>query len=424
MADEGVWDVDKLMGNGEEGKGAEAAKVNPLYWGVPGYMTKDEADAYFKFKEEVEKRGDEVRKTVYSFGEIEGEVWTLTRWLRARKFVLEDAVKMIEEATECHKSPRENDYYANPMDALGCEVSLYFANYPQLYSGKAKNGAPIFISKPGVLNVDAIECITTLDGILKFHWYVEMHDFGNLLRREKEKNPDFKLFQCFSILDLENLTTSQLTSRALSIIKEQAAVDSLCFPETMSRMFIINCPRFFSASWRLIKGWLDPRTASKIDVISNKDQARKKLLELIDEDQLPSDYGGKGPDTKETLRNDIPGDAKKLHTEMLYLRGSGSTSLDISAKEFVEVEVWTRSTAGASFAIVDHNDKKTTFLPKQDVKHSGSGDDEKEHPTKCILTTRERLAGPLHIKVKADSYAGRFSCHNYLVVFQFFDKPN
>ena len=127
-------------------------------------------------------------------------------------------------------------------------------------------------------------------------------------------------FQCFSILDLEGLTTSQLTSKALAIIKEQAAVDSLCFPETMSRMFIINAPMFFSASWRLIKGWLDPRTASKIDVISNKDAAKKKLLELIDKDQLPVDYGGSGPDTKESLRNDIPGDANKLHTEMMYLR--------------------------------------------------------------------------------------------------------
>jgi hypothetical protein len=111
-----------------------------------------------------------------------------------------------------------------------------------------------------------------------------------------------------------------MTSRALAIIKEQAAVDSLCFPETMSKMFIINCPRFFSASWRLIKGWLDPRTASKIEVCSNKDTARKKLLELIDVDQLPSDYGGTGPDTKETLRNQILGEANKLHTEMLYLR--------------------------------------------------------------------------------------------------------
>ena len=88
----------------------------------------------------------------------------------------------------------------------------------------------------------------------------------------------------------------------------------------LSKMFIINCPMFFSASWRLIKGWLDPRTASKIEVLSSRKEAEKKLLELIDEDQLPSDYGGKGPDTKETLRKEIHGDANKLHTEMMYLR--------------------------------------------------------------------------------------------------------
>ena len=85
-------------------------------------------------------------------------------------------------------------------------------------------------------------------------------------------------------------------------------------------MFIINAPMFFAATWRLIKGWLDPRTTAKIQVFSNKKEAQKKLLELIDEDQLPSDYGGKGPDTKETLRNDIKGDAMKLHSEMMYLR--------------------------------------------------------------------------------------------------------
>lgn len=420
MADEGTWDKAKLMGTGEEGKGSDATKASPQLWGVPGYLTEEEADVYAKFKEVVNGRGDDVRKTVYSFGEAEGEVWTLTRWLRARKYVLEDTVKMIEEATETHKSPRENDYYANPMDALGCELSLYFSQYPQLYTGKAKNGAPIFISKPGVLNVDAVECITTLDGILKFHWYVEMHDFGNLLRTEKEKNPDFKLFQCFSILDLEGLTTSQLTSKALAIIKEQSAVDSLCFPETMSKMYIINCPRFFSASWRLIKGWLDPRTAAKVEVLSSKKEAEKKLLELIDEDQLPSDYGGKGPDTKETLRNDIRGDVNKLHSEMMYLRGSGSYSLEIQAGEFVEIEVWTRSTAGGNFTIVDHNDKKNIYNEKVEVKHSGNGD-ENEMPT-CVVLNKARIAGPKHLKVKAESNAGRFSCHNYLVNFKFYDK--
>ena len=86
------------------------------------------------------------------------------------------------------------------------------------------------------------------------------------------------------------------------------------------------------------------------------------------------------------------------------------------------MEVWTRSTAGAAFSIVDHNDKKKTILPKVEVKHTG-GEDENAHPT-CCKVTIERIAGPVHIKLKADSHAGRFSCHNYLAVFKFLNKPS
>ena len=46
MADAGTWDEAMLMGIGEEGKGAEAVTKDPMLWGVPGYMTKEEADAF------------------------------------------------------------------------------------------------------------------------------------------------------------------------------------------------------------------------------------------------------------------------------------------------------------------------------------------------------------------------------------------
>jgi len=127
-------------------------------------------------------------------------------------------------------------------------------------------------------------------------------------------------FESFCILDLDHLTTSQLTRRALNIIKEQSAIDSICFPETMSKMLIINCPSFFPPTWRLIKGWLDPRTASKIEVISGKANSEKRLLELIDADQLPNDYGGKAKDTNTILMEDFGGTADRMSTHMLYLR--------------------------------------------------------------------------------------------------------
>jgi hypothetical protein len=240
------WSKERLMGKsvsfkgiGSDGQAATPAthnhhhskdKIDPMLWGRPGHLSEEEADIYMKFKAEVDARGGDFKETVYCFSEEEGEVWALCRWLRARKFVYEDVITMIEEATKCRADAKAAEFYPDPRAALGCDMSVYFAQFPQLYSGFAKNGAPIFISKPGVLNVDAIECITTLTGIVKFHWYIMMHDFSGRLRAQKAKDPHFKKFECVCVLDLTNLTMSQLSQRALAIVKEQSAIDSLCFP--------------------------------------------------------------------------------------------------------------------------------------------------------------------------------------------------
>ena len=143
--------------------------------------------------------------------------------------------------------------------------------------GSGQERMPTLHCQAGSLNVDAVECFTTLLGIVKFHWHIMMHDFGGRLRAQKAKDHDFKRFKCFCVLHLENLTMGQLNSKTLAIIKEQSAIDSLCFPETMNKMVIINGPRFFGATWSLIKGWLDPQTAGKIEVISAKKAWTKKL---------------------------------------------------------------------------------------------------------------------------------------------------
>lgn len=196
-----VWTANQLMGvsDAEQSVGTidKKGKVlgkgvaeDPMLWGVPGHLTQEEANVFFQFKDCVEKRGGEFRETVYSFGEIEGECWALCRWLRARKYVLDDVIKMIEEATEVRKDAKDHQFYENPVEALGVEPPLFFAQYPQLYYGSTKKGVPVFISKPGILNVDGMECITTLDGIIKFHWHIMMHDFASRLHAEKKQNPE------------------------------------------------------------------------------------------------------------------------------------------------------------------------------------------------------------------------------------------
>ena len=220
-------------------------------------------------------RGGDFRDTIFSFGIEEGEVYALCRWLRACKFVFLEVMKMIEEATKVQAAAKAAKFYPNPIEALGVDSAIYQAQYPQVYSGFAKNGSPVFFSKTGVLNINAVECITTVQNIVNYHWYVQLHDYAKRLRAHKEADPNFNKFECFVIMDLVNLTVGQLNSRSMTIIKEQSVIDSLCFPETMNKMFIINAPRFFTASWAIIKGWLDPRTASKVQVFSNRETWEK-----------------------------------------------------------------------------------------------------------------------------------------------------
>jgi hypothetical protein len=154
-----VWTAEELMSKADSGE----KDKNPMLWGIPGYMTKEETDVFFKFKTEIAKRGGDFRDTVYS---------------------------LVEGATECRKDAKKVNFYPDAVEALGCEVSVFYSQYPQLYYGTTKYGVPVFFSKPGVLNVDGMACITTLDGILKFHWHVMMHDFANRLRAQKAKDPE------------------------------------------------------------------------------------------------------------------------------------------------------------------------------------------------------------------------------------------
>jgi len=437
----GIWTADELM-TGKPGasssftvtveknessskKGSvrpmgKKGKVDPMDWGMPGHLTKEEVDVFLKFRDEVEKRGGEFKNTVYSFGDIEGEAFCLTRWLRARKYKYDDVIQMVEEATQVRADARKEDFYPDPCAALGCEVGAFTAQFPQLYSGYAKNGCPLFISKPGVLNVDGMECITTLDGILKFHWYAMMHDYKNRLLKHKESYPDFNYFQSVNVIDLDHLSTSQLSQRAMSIIQTQTSIDSVCFPETMNRTLVINAPRFFSMTWSIIKGWIDPRTAGKIELISSRKKWEARMRELVDVDQLPSDYGGKGVATTETLAKESPEGVSKQHFKLVHVRSSGSTAVEVPPGGEMEVTIYTRATTKVIVSIVDSVNKKNVHVPGVVVQHTG-GTRENDKPTSQVIT-KERVKGPVKASVLIESKGGRFSsAGNYMVAVNIYN---
>eukprot|EP00814_Leptocylindrus_danicus_P010949 CAMPEP_0116021984 /NCGR_PEP_ID=MMETSP0321-20121206/10717_1 /TAXON_ID=163516 /ORGANISM="Leptocylindrus danicus var. danicus, Strain B650" /LENGTH=436 /DNA_ID=CAMNT_0003492969 /DNA_START=137 /DNA_END=1447 /DNA_ORIENTATION=+ len=406
---------------------AKMKSVEPEDWGTPGHFTEEQYAAFVALREELSKRGPEFRETVMCFGEEEGETYALCRWLRARKFNLSDTLVLMDEAKEERHEAFKADFYPDPSAALGAPVSTYIELYPQFYNGHAKNGAPLYISKPGVINTNSMECVTNLDGILNYHWHVMHHDFGNRLRERKSQMGDrFTKFACFCILDLSGLSASSINRSVMNIIKVQSKIDNTCYVETLSKMILVNAPVFFSASWKIIKGFLDKRTQNKIEIFSSKTKATARLLELVDAEYLPKDYGGDAEDShKIYMRQNSSGSGLlRQDVQLMTLRSHDSYGpITLGANERMEVSIFTKSEIGASFKVT--NDAKVAIASGEAVHKTqakaGTEEFEKELPTNIQLDS-SGLVGPGSFKIRADSKGSRMYSSNYLMSMRVLPK--
>ncbi|KAJ3215759.1 hypothetical protein HK099_006212 [Clydaea vesicula] len=84
-----------------------------------------------------------------------------------------------------------------------------------------------------------------------------------------------------------------------NILPQIAAVFQPHYPETLGRLFVAPKSFVLSVIWPVVKLFLDPVTASKVNMLSEKNY-QEKLKEFIDEDQLLERYGGKLKDPTES----------------------------------------------------------------------------------------------------------------------------
>lgn len=325
-----------------------------------------------KLLDEVYKRDQDFLDTTFAFKAAdEDEEYALCRWLRARKYDLAATIRMIEEATECRAEVKKHNFYPSLDVALGVESSLYKKEYPQLYYGSTKDGYPLFISQPGRMNIDAIELLTSKSGLINYHWHDMIHQFGKKLKASKElSNGKFLRYECVCILDLKELSAAKLGKRQMNIIKLMTFIDSLCFPETLNKMMIVNAPTFFTMTWKIIKGWIDERTASKIEVIGhNPERILKKLSKIVDPKNLPADYGGSGIGIDDFFRTEMLREAEQTRnptdpfkkvdemSEVIHLKGHTTTRhFSLEANEAVKISILSKFHGEISVNLI-HNIK-------------------------------------------------------------------
>jgi hypothetical protein len=138
-------------------------------------------------------------------------------------------------------------------------------------------------------------------------------------------------------------------------------------------MVILNAPGYFAAMWSIVKQMIDPRTAKRIQVFSSFTKGQARLLELIEANQIPQNYGGKGPDlasvAEATISNNDGDEGttqiKRMLVEPIVLKRKCTREycINLDSGEVGHVKVFTRSATTATVSLLRMDQSTNKVVP-------------------------------------------------------------
>lgn len=257
----------------------DAAPTNAEpYTGQVGHLSPEQQAVYDQVVAELKADG--------VFSEERHDAYFICRFLRARKFDPAKSKQMIADYEKWRKEFGVEEivrtFQYEDADRQVQEI------YPRFYHGVDKEGRPIYIEVLGKLDVKKMMGITTTERILQGFVYEFEKTFSQRFPGCSQV-AGRHIETSFTILDLKGVGLFQLPS-VQSILRDITHISKTYYPECVGKIFIINAPFIFSASWRLITPLIDEVTVKKISIMGGSFQT--ELLKHVDAAQLPVEYGG------------------------------------------------------------------------------------------------------------------------------------
>ncbi|XP_077583909.1 motile sperm domain-containing protein 2 isoform X1 [Stigmatopora nigra] len=187
-------------------------------------------------------------------------------YLMWRLYVVDDALKMIDESFQWRKDYGVNDLSEGSIPRWMFETGAVFLH------GYDKEGNKLFWFKVK-LHVKDAKTIIDKKKYVAF-W----------LERNVKKESGMPLTVVFDMSD------SGLANIDMDFVKYVVNCFKIYYPKLLSKMIIVEMPWIMNAAWKIVKTWLGPEAISKLKFAS-----RSELQSYINPEYIPPHMGGSDP---------------------------------------------------------------------------------------------------------------------------------
>ena len=253
---------------------------NPKASGFYNELNKQQFDALQVWKQQLTDG-----KVIENF-EVYDDLFLL-RFLRARKFDLVKTMEMFKKFLKWRIEKKVDEIRETfEIDNI-IEIKRL---YPHGYHRTDKIGRPIYIELYDKTDVKALFKITTEEKMINY--YIKQYE-----RQMKYIFPACSAVvqrpveQSCTILDANGIGITSLVGPIKGFLKLASDIGQDYYPEMLGQMTIVNTGFFFRAIWNMVKSFIDAKTQSKIKLLNSS--YKDELLKIVDEDKLPSFFGGK-----------------------------------------------------------------------------------------------------------------------------------
>ncbi|XP_071737732.1 uncharacterized protein [Rutidosis leptorrhynchoides] len=226
---------------------------------------------------------NEVRKAIEKHNEIEkikqrlGNEYStflsdqsISRYLRARNWNVKKAEKMLEESLIWRMNYKPAEIRWEHVAAEAETGKIYRSSFMD------KQGRSILVMRPRCQNSKSTRAQ------IKYLVYCMENAIFNL-------PPDQE--QMVWLIDFNGFSMSNISIKST---KETAHILQDHYPERLGQAILYNPPKLFEPFWKVVKPFLEPKTANKVKFVYADDPNTKNIMEsLFYIDKLESAFGGK-----------------------------------------------------------------------------------------------------------------------------------